>query len=210
MIKQALSAVAFAALASGAANAQVTFAAGSTTSISNYNPSGAAALISTVNLAGVVDSLLSSTTGGTLTATFLGKEADDTDTFTFSFGSTTIFNNGALGATSTGSVAAGNLVFLFSDMTTPANNVGNGGNASAYASYAVLGNIVGGSFVAYTAGGAYDLVLGFNDGLKVDADYDDLVVGLKLTPAIPEPETYALMLAGLGAVAYMSRRRKQA
>jgi hypothetical protein len=31
-----------------------------------------------------------------------------------------------------------------------------------------------------------------------------------ITAAIPEPETYALMLAGLGAVGFMSRRRKKA
>ena len=70
----------------------------------------------------------------------------------------------------------------------------------------VLGSFSGGVFTPFTLGGAYDLILGFNDGLRVDSDYDDMVVGLKVT-AVPEPESYALMLAGLAAVGFVSRRR---
>ena len=34
-----------------------------------------------------------------------------------------------------------------------------------------------------------------------------VVVGLNVAP-VPEPETYALLLAGLGAVGFISRRRR--
>jgi hypothetical protein len=62
-------------------------------------------------------------------------------------------------------------------------------------------------FTPFTLGGTYDLILGFNDGLRVDADYDDMVVGIRVV-AIPEPESYALMLAGLAAVGFIARRRQ--
>jgi len=52
------------------------------------------------------------------------------------------------------------------------------------------------------AGQSYHLyVSGFGDGVQLD----NLTVA-----AVPEPESYAMMLAGLGALGLMSRRRKTA
>ena len=36
-----------------------------------------------------------------------------------------------------------------------------------------------------------------------------LQVDLPFTAAVPEPETYALMLAGLGALGFVARRRRR-
>jgi hypothetical protein len=55
--------------------------------------------------------------------------------------------------------------------------------------------------------GSYTLSFANFGGDNLGAILDNVVVS---TPAIPEPETYALMLAGLGAVGYASRRRKHA
>ena len=54
---------------------------------------------------------------------------------------------------------------------------------------------------------AWDAGLAF-DGITVAGVPIDEVPGPGV-PAIPEPETYALMLAGLGAVALMARRRRR-
>jgi hypothetical protein len=43
-----------------------------------------------------------------------------------------------------------------------------------------------------------------------DMDYDDYIFTFRSVTAIPEPETNVLMLAGLMAVAWLSRRRKRA
>ena len=52
-------------------------------------------------------------------------------------------------------------------------------------------------------------------GLKVDVIYDTVAdrvllrITENVTPQVPEPETYALMLGGLGLVAWMARRRRR-
>ena len=52
----------------------------------------------------------------------------------------------------------------------------------------------------------YRIVFGSSSGI---AQFDGVGVGAAVV-AVPEPETYAMMLAGLGAIGFLSRRRKQA
>jgi hypothetical protein len=204
-MKKVLTALALAALAV-AAQAQVTFVDGTMRPVfANYDPNGVAGTLGPV-VGGREDAMIN-TTAGMLTATFLGFEAIDTDTFTFTLSSGTLSNKGALNASITGPVAAGPLNFTFSDVFM-GTSIGNGQNLGDFTSYAVLGSFAGTVFTPFTLGGAYDLILGFNDGLRVDSDYDDIVVGLKVS-AIPEPETYALLVAGLGAVGFLVRRRRK-
>ena len=204
-MKRAVLALALATVAAGA-GAQVTFVDGSERPVfTNYNPNGVAGTLGPV-VGGREDSMIN-TTAGVLTATFLGFEALDTDTFTFTLGNGTLSNKGALNASISGPVSAGALNFTFADLFQ-GTAIGNGQNLGDFTSYAVLGSFAGAVFTPFTLGGTYDLILGFNDGLRVDSDYDDMVVGLKVV-AIPEPESYALMLAGLAAVGFVSRRRSR-
>jgi hypothetical protein len=56
-----------------------------------------------------------------------------------------------------------------------------------------------------TASGAYTLSFQNGGGDNMGAMLDNVSVA-----AVPEPETYALMLAGLGLLGFMARRRKSA
>ncbi len=57
-----------------------------------------------------------------------------------------------------------------------------------------------------------DLTPGLYSALRLTFDNDTAMgfdnFSVTAVPAIPEPETYALMLAGLGVVGFMARRRK--
>ena len=205
-MKKVLSMLALAAFAV-AAQAQVTFSGGTDhPNLTGYDPNGPAGLFTPTPVGGKENAMVD-TTAGILRATFLGFEAVDRDTFTFTLGNGTLTNKGPLGSAIFGPVTSGMLNFTFADLFT-GTTVGNGQNLGAYTSYAVLGSFAGSVFTPYTMGGVYDVILGFNDGARVDADYDDMVVGLRVQ-AVPEPETYALMLAGLGALGFMRRRRAQ-
>jgi len=180
-MKIVLSALALAACAAGA-QAQVTFVDGTERPVfTNYNPNGAAGTLGPV-VGGREDAMINTTTG-LLTATFLGFEALDTDTFTFTLSSGTLSNKGALNASISGPVTAGPLNFTFADLFQ-GTSIGNGQNLGDFTSYAVLGSFAGAVFTPFTLGGTYDLILGFNDGMRVDSDYDDIVVGLKVAALV--------------------------
>ncbi|UJP02121.1 MAG: PEP-CTERM sorting domain-containing protein, partial [Nitrosomonas sp.] len=49
---------------------------------------------------------------------------------------------------------------------------------------------------------------GLGDGLGVDLNTEGGKISLTVITAVPEPETYAMLLAGLGLMSFMVYRRK--
>ena len=62
-------------------------------------------------------------------------------------------------------------------------------------------------YVQFTAQAGFDILgLAFTNSPSINAFE---VANFTVTAPVPEPETYVLMLAGLGAVGFMSRRRRR-
>ena len=50
--------------------------------------------------------------------------------------------------------------------------------------------------------------LGFNNGNLGNSYKDDLAVGVNIVSVVPEPETWAMLLAGIGLIGISARRRR--
>jgi hypothetical protein len=165
--------------------------------------------------------VLSATGAGSVTYTYLGSSATYTDSFlAWNDSSSSSFWNRKsdtnlatkVGSTFTQDVESGILGFSFSTKSpsytvTDAQNLQTNDKGAYGANEGVFG-IASAVSVDKTS---YQYVLIYNDPVKKgDRDYNDLVVGVNFTPAVPEPETYAMLLAGLGLMGTIARRRKQA
>lgn len=147
---------------------------------------------------------LFTTTAGTFYATYLGNESGFTNNFSFGLGST-LLESFTVGTTISQSVGAGLVDFSFSDRDYNGaihvfSNVRD--EQSSRFGFAIMDG-------STRNRGTFAYILGFNDSWNGDADYDDFVVGVNFVAApVPEPETYAMLLAGLGLLGMSVRRRK--
>lgn len=156
--------------------------------------------------------LLNAGAGGTLQITYLGSEAAHNNRFKVGdFSLTTGSHPTPFSQSYYVDVGPGNVNFSFRDMVS-GTGVSNGGALSSNRqnSYFLFDSS---QFVFYPGSDTsntrtFQFILGFNDA-GGDKDFDDMVIGLNLMP-VPEPGTYALMLAGLAAVGFVARRRRGA
>jgi hypothetical protein len=187
------------ALTVGSAQAALTIVNQSNVNFSGYD--GQPATITGIFTSGQWGAL-SASVAGTFSATYLGNESGYTNAFfAFDGGVISLVETNDLGKTVSTDVNAGIIPFAFID------SVGsfffNGSNQTPVLGFAIMD---GRTTEQY---GSFDYIIGFNDSFKSDADYDDFVIGVNfVAAAVPEPETYALMLVGLGIVGFTARSRK--
>jgi hypothetical protein len=156
---------------------------------------------------------LTAATAGPVKYTFLGQESGFLDNFKLTIApGTTILDTASVGtsALSPGQ-GAGILNFRFegdtgkvayNGLATPQNDTLLTGWCSTCSIGLIGTNMTVGAV-------KYDFVIGYNDSAGSPTalgDWDDMVIGVT---SIPEPETYAMLLAGLGLLGFMKRRKKE-
>jgi hypothetical protein len=147
---------------------------------------------------------------GTITFTYLGQESRFKNGLDLMVGSAgNVLGETTVGDSTSASIAAGVVDFRFFDSNGKGaiNGPVSGWDTATSIGLLATGFKVGSAVGSLKAGDQFDFVLGFNDSGKGHDDWDDYVVGVTLAP-VPEPGTYALLLAGLAAVGFVARRRK--
>jgi hypothetical protein len=167
---------------------------------------------------------LKTDTAGTVTATYLGDESGYDNFYKF-YLSTAINNtlyedsrlplgSGSVGTSIITTVAAGATIpFMYKDSQNKSVTNGLPFVGSEYATFAMLYKLQSGVKVytnsSNTLGKTFDFIIGFNDSAKVDADYDDFVVGVKFAPSpVPLPAAAWLFGSALFGFMMVSNRRK--
>lgn len=178
--------------------ATLEIANGSNVTFSNYD--GVPLMITGDQSSGSWGSLFT-TGGGYFSATYLGNESGYTNDFSFGLGNDALLEDHDTGTTISQWVDGGTVNFSFSDDDGLGNVFSNGDQQSNPFGFVIMN----GQTNRY---GTFDYLLGFNDSFTGDADYDDFVVGVNFVAAVPEPETYAMLLAGLGLLGMSMRSRK--
>lgn len=110
-------------------------------------------------------------------------------------------------------VSAFGFLFGASDSTWTLNAYNAGGTLLDTLSIGAVGGSNAGDFFGLSglSGAAYATVTQVQDGAYANGGVDYVFVdNVRVASAVPEPETYALMLAGLLAVGQVVRRRKAA
>jgi PEP-CTERM motif len=167
--------------------------------------------------------VLGTTAGGPL-ATLAGTANHNLDILLFG-GSNVLTGLGTLGYPSFDAVGEGSFAALFStDQSQFGFQLVGGDGGSAHISFfrrdgTLIDTVIVGSlanaFYGFSRDGGVKDIAGisiWNDdaaGIGFDNLKHDVVSDVPM-PGVPEPETYALMLAGLGVVGYMARRRRAA
>jgi hypothetical protein len=160
---------------------------------------------------------LMATGAGMFTFSYLGNESGWVNGFRLDAGGAGVLTEqSVLGSSVTLQVDADHLRPEFTFFTNGLSNSANARNGDSFSdfsnpSFAIISNRHGGNVLANYGGSnhGFQYVLGFNDAYRGDRDFDDYKVGVNFVAApVPEPSTYALMLAGLGAVGWMARRRR--
>ena len=158
---------------------------------------------------------LSTTAAGTVTYTYLGSEAGFINGFGPTFSSYTsllnqnaIYNNlqpSQVGSSISTAVGAGQLNFGFATVY-PSSYVGSVSNGQTYGASSVASFAIASGGVV--SGKNYDFFLAYNDPYAGVADYNDMVIGVNFTSAVPEPKDYALLLAGVLVMGTALRLRR--